>query len=261
MANAKKGCVDDLATLSELNEEIILQELQARYHKDIIYTYVGDILIALNPFKRLGIYHKNNADRYKMTQKSLQPPHIFAIADSAYQAMLGVGGVSPKSQCCVISGESGAGKTESAKLLISQLVELSRGTSQLEQQILQVNPLLEAFGNAQTLMNDNSSRFGKYIQLKFQQGMVIGAKISEYLLEKSRVVRQSSGEENFHIFYYLFAGLSTDDQNKYGLTRPDKYSYLFEGAVSMKKIKKNKSMFDELLNAMDMVGFLDEVHY
>ncbi|KAJ7365816.1 hypothetical protein OS493_002537 [Desmophyllum pertusum] len=170
MAKTEKGCVDDLATLSELNEEIILQELQARYKQDVIYTYVGDILIALNPFKRLEIYHKNAAERYKMTQKSIQPPHIFAIADSAYQAMLGVGGASPKSQCCVISGESGAGKTESAKLLISQLVELSRGTSQLEQQILQVNPLLEAFGNAQTLMNDNSSRFGKYIQLKFQQG-------------------------------------------------------------------------------------------
>jgi len=102
MAKAGKGCVDDLATLSELNEDIILQELQARYHKDVIYTYVGDILIALNPFKTLGIYHKNNADRYKMTQKSLQPPHIYAIADSAYQAMLGFGGVSPKSQCCVI---------------------------------------------------------------------------------------------------------------------------------------------------------------
>lgn len=226
MDDQKRGGTDDLATLSELNEEIILHELRARYSQDVIYTYVGDILIALNPFKPLEIYHKSTAETYKMAQKSSQPPHIFAIANSAYQAMLGVGGASPNSQCCVISGESGAGKTESAKLLISQLVELSRGTSQLQQQILQVNPLLEAFGNAQTLMNDNSSRFGKYIQLKFQQGMVIGAKISEYLLEKSRVVRQSRGEENFHIFYYLFAGLSADEHSKYGLTRPDKYRYV-----------------------------------
>nr|XP_058963310.1 myosin-IIIb-like [Pocillopora verrucosa] len=258
MDDQKRGGTDDLATLSELNEEIILHELRARYSQDVIYTYVGDILIALNPFKPLEIYHKSTAETYKMAQKSSQPPHIFAIANSAYQAMLGVGGASPNSQCCVISGESGAGKTESAKLLISQLVELSRGTSQLEQQILQVNPLLEAFGNAQTLMNDNSSRFGKYIQLKFQQGMVIGAKISEYLLEKSRVVRQSRGEENFHIFYYLFAGLSADEHSKYGLTRPDKYRYLCDGTASLKKVKKNKMMFNELLNAMDMVGFLDE---
>ncbi|CAH3188478.1 unnamed protein product [Porites evermanni] len=352
MAKIITGSVDDLATLSELNEKIILEELQARYSKDVIYTYVGDILIAVNPFKQLDIYHKNIAAKYKMTQKSFQPPHIFAIADAAYQAMLGIGaGTNPKSQCCVISGESGAGKTESAKLLISQLVELSKGTSQLEQQILQVNPLLEAFGNAQTLMNHNSSRFGKYIQLKFQQGSVlkretvlvkteifyitflfqlntvmcglfmlqlkgvtlsafycntgslskdvfercttgseslyqigiakclytdrdellenffhrsinltvIGAKISEYLLEKSRVVRQSPGEENFHIFYYLFAGLSLEEQSKYGLTKASKYCYLSDGAASFKKkISKNKAMFDELLNAMDMVGFLEE---
>ncbi|PFX20078.1 Myosin-IIIb [Stylophora pistillata] len=258
MAGRKKDGIDDLATLSELNEEIIIRELQARYNQDVIYTYVGDILIALNPFKPLEIYHKSTAETYKMAQKSAQPPHIFAIANSAYQAILGVGGASPTGQCCVISGESGAGKTESAKLLISHLVELSRGTSQLEQQILQVNPLLEAFGNAQTLMNDNSSRFGKYIQLKFQQGMVIGAKISEYLLEKSRVVRQSRGEENFHIFYYLFAGLSADEHCKYGLTRPDKYRYLCDGTASLKKVTKNKMMFNELLNAMDMVGFLDE---
>lgn len=255
----KKGCVDDLATLLELKPGIILDEVQARYNKDVIYTYVGDILIALNPFKPLDIYNEHTACQYKMTQKSLHPPHIFAVADMAYQAMIGVRGATPQSQCCVISGESGAGKTESAKLLISQLVELSRGTSQLEQQILQVNPLLEAFGNAQTVMNDNSSRFGKFIQMKFRDGVVIGAKISEYLLEKSRVVRQSKGEENFHIFYYLFAGLSPEEQNKLGLTRPEHYCYLSNGATSFKrKIKKNKAHFDELLNAMDTVGFLDE---
>ncbi|XP_070543651.1 myosin-IIIb-like isoform X2 [Ptychodera flava] len=158
-----------------------------------------------------------------------------------------------------ISGESGAGKTESTKLIIKQLVELCKGNNQLEQQILQVNPLLEAFGNAQTLMNDNSSRFGKYIQLKFQGGSLMGAKISEYLLEKSRVVYQNPGEENFHIFYYMFAGLSPEQQNKYRLKNASGYKYLCEGKASLKtSFSKHQNYFAELLNAMDLVGFEEQ---
>uniref|UniRef100_A0AAR2IU06 Myosin motor domain-containing protein n=1 Tax=Pygocentrus nattereri TaxID=42514 RepID=A0AAR2IU06_PYGNA len=206
---------EDLASLSDLDEKSLLESLTGRFSHNHIYTYIGDILVAVNPFKQLPLYEKEVSERYKCREKSSLPPHIFAVADRAYQSMLGRLGTGPKNQCIVISGESGAGKTESTKLLLRQLMELCRANSQLEQQILQVNPLLEAFGNAQTVMNDNSSRFGKYIQLRFQNSSVKGAKINEYLLEKSRVVHQDEGERNFHIFYCMLAGISPQDKEMY----------------------------------------------
>ncbi|XP_077989266.1 myosin-IIIa-like [Glandiceps talaboti] len=259
MARRSLGKIDDLATLANLDEETLLDELRYRYSKDQIYTYVGDILVAVNPFKDIGIYTKKFSDMYRNCMKSGKPPHLFAIADSAYQALTGVIPSRARNQCIVISGESGAGKTESTKLIIKQLVEICKGNSQLEQQILQVNPLLEAFGNAQTLMNDNSSRFGKYIQLKFKEGILMGAKISEYLLEKSRVVNQNPGEENFHIFYYMLAGLSSEQQNEYRLKSASNYRYLCEGPASLKSnFNRHKTYFEELLNAMDLVGFEEQ---
>ncbi|XP_010185325.1 PREDICTED: unconventional myosin-VIIa-like, partial [Mesitornis unicolor] len=158
-------------------------------------------------------------------------------------------------------GESGAGKTESTKLLLQHIMNLCKGNSQLEQQILQVNPLLEAFGNAQTVMNDNSSRFGKYIQLRFQKNTVRGAKLSEYLLEKSRVVQQDTGERNFHIFYYMFAGLSSEQKEMYGLLDPSLYRYLGSswklGASSLEP-QRWKHKYQEVCNALDMVGFQEQ---
>ncbi|XP_022097396.1 myosin-IIIb-like isoform X2 [Acanthaster planci] len=258
--DAPIGQTDDLATLGNLDEKILLGELKHRYNHDKIYTYVGDILVAVNPFRDLGIYGQKHAEMYKNKVRVDNPPHIFAVSDSAYQSMLTGSAVSgKKNQCIVISGESGAGKTESTKFIIKQIIELCKGKSQLEQQILQVNPLLEAFGNAQTTMNDNSSRFGKYIQLKFKEGKVMGAKISEYLLEKSRVVFQNKGEENFHIFYYMLAGLSPEQQKKYKMQVANKYSYLTNGPSSAStKQARMKEMLAELNNAMDLVGFLDE---
>ncbi|KAK7115853.1 myosin-IIIb-like isoform X2 [Littorina saxatilis] len=254
------GAVEDLAELANLDEEILLAEIKERYSRNKIYTYVGDILIAVNPFKDIGIYGKDESQRYRMSKKTAQPPHIFAVSDAAYQALLGHGGRPPGNQCILISGESGAGKTESTKLIIKQLVELCKGNTQLERQILQVNPLLEAFGNAQTVMNDNSSRFGKYIQLRFHSGQLIGGKISEYLLEKSRVVRQNEGEENFHIFSYLFAGVQqADPEGRFALQDPSQYRYMCHGA---RRLKNNLPVlhecFEELVNAMDMVGFTDD---
>ncbi|NWI88559.1 MYO3B protein, partial [Pitta sordida] len=156
------------------------------------------------------------------------------------------------------SGESGAGKTESAKLLLQHIMNLCKGNSQLEQQILQVNPLLEAFGNAQTVMNDNSSRFGKYIQLRFQKNTVQGAKLSEYLLEKSRVVQQDSGERNFHIFYYMFAGLSSEEKEMYGLLDPSLYRYI-SGRFGTQDVAQHwKHKYQEVCNALDMVGFKEQ---
>ncbi|NXK88685.1 MYO3B protein, partial [Formicarius rufipectus] len=156
------------------------------------------------------------------------------------------------------SGESGAGKTESTKLLLQHIMNLCKGNSQLEQQILQVNPLLEAFGNAQTVMNDNSSRFGKYIQLRFQKNTVRGAKLSEYLLEKSRVVQQDPGERNFHIFYYMFAGLSSEEKEIYGLLDPSLYRYI-SGRFGTQDVAQHwKCKYQEVCNALDMVGFQEQ---
>ncbi|NXY10186.1 MYO3B protein, partial [Pteruthius melanotis] len=156
------------------------------------------------------------------------------------------------------SGESGAGKTESTKLLLQHIMNLCKGNSQLEQRILQVNPLLEAFGNAQTVMNDNSSRFGKYIQLRFQKNTVQGAKLSEYLLEKSRVVQQDTGERNFHIFYYMFAGLSSEQKEMYGLLDPSLYRYI-SGRFGTQEVAEHwKHKYQEVCNALDMVGFQEQ---
>ncbi|NXW18722.1 MYO3B protein, partial [Circaetus pectoralis] len=156
------------------------------------------------------------------------------------------------------SGESGAGKTESTKLLLQHIMNLCKGNSQLERQILQVNPLLEAFGNAQTAINDNSSRFGKYIQLRFQNNTVQGAKLSEYLLEKSRVVQQDIGERNFHIFYYMFAGLSSEEKEMYGLLDPSLYRYISGRFGTSDAAQCWKHKYQEVCNALDMVGFQEQ---
>ncbi|XP_019828682.2 myosin-IIIa isoform X1 [Bos indicus] len=198
--------VDDLATLEVLDENTVAEQLEKCYSRDQIYMYVGDILIALNPFQSLDIYSAEHSKLYIGAKRTANPPHIFAMADLGYQSMV----TYSSDQCIVISGESGAGKTESAHLLVQQLTVLGKANNKtLQEKILQVNNLVEAFGNACTIINDNSSRFGKYLEMKFTpSGAVVGAQISEYLLEKSRVIHQASGEKNFHIFYYIYTGLA-----------------------------------------------------
>ncbi|KAM8802107.1 myosin-IIIa [Rhynchonycteris naso] len=198
--------VDDLATLEVLDENTVSEQLEKCYSRDQIYIYVGDILVALNPFKSLGLYSTEHSKLYIGAKRTANPPHIFAMADLGYQSMLTYN----SDQCIVISGESGAGKTESAHLLVQQLTVLGKANNiTLQEKILQVNNLVEAFGNACTIINDNSSRFGKYLEMKFtSSGAVVGAQIYEYLLEKSRVIHQALGEKNFHIFYYTYAGLA-----------------------------------------------------
>ncbi|XP_067418487.1 myosin-IIIa isoform X2 [Emydura macquarii macquarii] len=198
--------VDDLATLEVLDENTVTEQLQKSYARDQIYTYVGDILVAVNPFRNLDLYSAQHSKLYIGAKRTANPPHIFAVADIGYQSMVTYN----SDQCIVISGESGAGKTQSAHLLVQQLTVLGKANNRtLQEKILQVNNLVEAFGNAGTIINDNSSRFGKYLEMKFTcGGTVVGAQISEYLLEKSRVVHQAVGEKNFHIFYYIYAGLA-----------------------------------------------------
>ncbi|XP_051006852.1 myosin-IIIa [Acomys russatus] len=198
--------VDDLATLDVLDENTVSEHLEKCYSRDQIYIYVGDILIALNPFQNLGLYSTKLSKLYIGAKRTANPPHIFAMADLGYQSMVTYN----SDQCIVISGESGAGKTQSAHLLVQHLTILGKANNRsLQEKILQVNNLVEAFGNACTIINDNSSRFGKYLEMKFtSSGAVVGAQISEYLLEKSRVIHQAIGEKNFHIFYYIYAGLA-----------------------------------------------------
>ncbi|KAM6338993.1 myosin-IIIa-like [Podargus strigoides] len=188
--------VDDLATLEVLDENTVTEQLQKGYTKDQIYTYVGDILIAVNPFRNIDIYSSQHSKLYIGAKRTASPPHIFAVADIGYQSMVTYN----SDQCIVISGESGAGKTQSAHLLVQQLTVLGKANNRtLQEKILQVNNLVEAFGNAGTIINDNSSRFGKYLEMKFTcGGTVVGAQISEYLLEKSRVVHQAVYLQNDH---------------------------------------------------------------
>uniref|UniRef100_A0A3P8Z0V3 non-specific serine/threonine protein kinase n=1 Tax=Esox lucius TaxID=8010 RepID=A0A3P8Z0V3_ESOLU len=252
---------DDLVNLEVLDEETIIKHLSKRYDELQIYTYVGDILIALNPFQNLSIYSPQFSKLYHGAKRADNPPHIFATADAAYQGMV----TFCKDQCIIISGESGAGKTESAHLIVQHLTFLGKANNRtLREKILQVNPLVEAFGNACTAINDNSSRFGKYLEMKFTPtGAVMGAKISEYLLEKSRVIKQATGEKNFHIFYYIYAGLYHQEKLKnYRLPdkKPPRYIENQHGKV-MQDITSSelyKEQFNAIQDCFRIIGFTDQ---
>nr|XP_006818305.1 PREDICTED: myosin-IIIa-like [Saccoglossus kowalevskii] len=261
MADSKR--VDDLATLNVLDEDTILKQLEVRYKKDLIYTYIGDILLAVNPYREITIYTDELSSKYvNLKYRRSMRPHIFAIADNAYHQMKQTG----VNQCCVISGESGAGKTESAKFIVQQIVRHSETHQRgIQEKILQVNPLLEAFGNAQTVMNNNSSRFGKFIELQFTvDGKVLGASITEYLLEKSRVIFQGAGERNFHMFYYMFAGLNDKKLRKYYLSTPEKHRILNGGRsqhsiyTSDEDFRHCQQKYNELKSLLITVGFTVE---
>ncbi|GLG96071.1 Myosin-VIIa [Gryllus bimaculatus] len=215
--------VEDMIKLVDLHEHTILRNLHLRYSKDLIYTYTGSILVAVNPYQILPIYSGNDVERYRNRKIGEQPPHIFAIGDSSYSDMKRF----QHDQCIVISGESGAGKTESTKLILQYLAAVSGKHSWIEQQILEANPVLEAFGNAKTVRNDNSSRFGKYINIRFSgDGFIKGAHMEQYLLEKSRIVYLNEGERNYHIFYGMLEGLTVDEKLKLQLGPASSFNYL-----------------------------------
>ncbi|KAL5014917.1 hypothetical protein ScPMuIL_009187 [Solemya velum] len=256
----RKGEVNDLTVLPELTELGILEELQARYRRDIIYTNIGDILIAVNPYKDLSIYGPEIGEQYTHEEYlHTLPPHVYAVATRCNSSLWNNG----LQQCILVSGESGAGKTESAKMLISQLVRCSRGhrNKGLEEQILEVNPLLEAFGNAETVMNNNSSRFGKLIEIIFSpNGSITGAQITEHMLEKCRAVGQSVQENNFHIFYYLLAGLRPEELDLYFLSNPERYRIVDPGHgllvfPDVCNFTSCKAMLDGLRHTLGIVGF------
>ncbi|XP_050542382.1 myosin-IIIb-like isoform X1 [Daktulosphaira vitifoliae] len=251
--------VDDLAALDSLSEERIVNQLKKRYQMNLIYTYIGDILLAINPFTSLPLYTPAEQKKYCNQLRAAYPPHIFAIADSAYQFMLH----EKANQSIVISGESGAGKTESGNLLLKQLVYLGKAPNRnLEQRILQMNPIMEAFGNARTGINSNSSRFGKFLELSMtKSGQLTGARVSVYLLEQSRVIQQANGERNFHAFYYMYDGLEHDKRLKeFHLDRElrSTHSYLPADRQDNKTKQNNINKFSQLKNAFEEVGFKDE---
>jgi myosin heavy subunit len=209
--------VANLVELKELNEASILHALRLRFKQDQIYTVVGTILVSVNPFKLLPLYTGEVLEGYKQRGARDSAPHVYGTADNAYKAMVADG----KNQSCIVSGESGAGKTEATKIFLQYIADISGsskssqdgekkgegfGTATLQEQILKANPLMEAFGNAKTKRNNNSSRFGKWIEVKFNSsvGNIIGGSITQYLLEKSRLVSQAEGERNYHIFYQLW---------------------------------------------------------
>ncbi|NWH62049.1 MYO7A protein, partial [Geococcyx californianus] len=186
-------------------------------------TYTGSILVAVNPYQLLPLYTVDQIQLYCNRRIGELPPHVFAIADNCYFNMKR----NKRDQCCVISGESGAGKTESTKLILQFLAAVSGQHSWIEQQILEANPILEAFGNAKTIRNDNSSRFGKYIDIHFNQnGVIEGARIEQFLLEKSRVCRQAPEERNYHIFYCMLMGMNTEQKKMLNLGTASEYTYL-----------------------------------
>ncbi|XP_059033231.1 unconventional myosin-VI isoform X7 [Mustela lutreola] len=224
-----KKDVEDNCSLMYLNEATLLHNIKVRYSKDRIYTYVANILIAVNPYFDIPkIYSSETIKSYQGKSLGTMPPHVFAIADKAFRDMK----VLKMSQSIIVSGESGAGKTENTKFVLRYLTE-SYGTGQdIDDRIVEANPLLEAFGNAKTVRNNNSSRFGKFVEIHFnEKSSVVGGFVSHYLLEKSRICVQGKEERNYHIFYRLCAGASEDIREKLHLSSPDNFRYLNRGCT------------------------------
>ncbi|CAL4961732.1 unnamed protein product [Urochloa decumbens] len=256
---APPGGVDDMTRLSYLHEPGVLDNLAVRYAKNIIYTYTGNILIAINPFQRLpNLVDARTMEKYKGANLGDLDPHVFAIADVSYRQMINEG----KSNSILVSGESGAGKTETTKLLMRYLAFLGgrsgTGERTVEQQVLESNPVLEAFGNAKTVRNNNSSRFGKFVEIQFDKsGKISGAAIRTYLLERSRVCQINSPERNYHCFYFLCAAPS-EHLKKYKLGDPSSFHYLNQSACIKVDGINDAEEYLATRKAMDTVGITEQ---
>jgi len=278
------GRDDDLITLPHLHEPALLHACAERFFSGKIYTWTGPVLIAVNPFQRLPLYTMEILEQYRREGllrsqgmgdgKSALGPHVYAIADRAYRQMMAEG---RKSQSILISGESGAGKTESTKIVMLYLTTLgapgmdsgqdhNNDLSTMER-VLQSNPVLEAFGNARTLRNDNSSRFGKFIELGFSRaGHLLGAKVQTYLLEKVRLAFHASGERNYHIFYQLLRGASEEQKKHFefhdgvtqGLELPNYFHYTGQGGAPLLREFTDEDGLKYTLKAMKALGWSQE---
>ncbi|EGG25063.1 myosin IC [Cavenderia fasciculata] len=255
----KNEGLDDMTLLSKVTNDQILENLKKRFEKDIIYTNIGDVLISVNPFKPIPIYTDEILHEYVGKSRIELPPHVFSIAEQTYRSMIN----DKENQCVIISGESGAGKTEAAKKIMQYIAAVSgesgstsnKKVEHVKSIILETNPLLEAFGNAKTLRNNNSSRFGKYFEIQFNKNNEPeGGKITNYLLEKSRVVYQLNGERNFHIFYQFCRGATKKEQEEFGIYGPESFAYLTKGNTLDIDGVDDFEEFGLTRNAMNVIG-------
>merc|ERR1719264_897799 len=262
---------EDMADLTCLNEASVLHNIKERYFSSLIYTYSGLFCVVVNPYKRLPIYTEKIIEIYKGKKRHEVPPHVFAITDIAYRSML----QDREDQSILCTGESGAGKTENTKKVIQYLAYVAaskpKGSShappsnegglsfgELEQQLLKANPILEAFGNAKTVKNDNSSRFGKFIRINFDaSGYIAGANIETYLLEKARIIRQAPDERTFHIFYQLLMGASSELKSQMILEDARNYTFMTKGGLKVPGIDDVEE-FASTQNSMKVMGISDE---
>ncbi|XP_011682897.1 myosin-16 isoform X3 [Strongylocentrotus purpuratus] len=259
--------IEDMAGMTYLNEASVLENLRQRYYSGLIYTYSGLFCVAINPYRRLPIYTDKVVMLYKGKRRTEMPPHVYSIADNAYHDML----QNHENQSMLITGESGAGKTENTKKVIqyfANIASVSTGgklqqdtpeggkKGNLEDQVIQTNPPLEAFGNAKTIRNDNSSRFGKFIRIHFgTSGKLAGADIETYLLEKSRVIRQNGVERSYHIFYQICSGYRQDVLDTLLLEKGCKtYCFQNQGEVEIDGVDDVEE-FKLTDDALDVLGF------
>ncbi|XP_041843455.1 myosin-10 isoform X4 [Melanotaenia boesemani] len=259
--------VEDMADLTCLNEASVLHNLRERYFSGLIYTYSGLFCVVVNPYKNLSIYTESIVEMYRGKKRHEMPPHIYAISEAAYRSML----QDREDQSILCTGESGAGKTENTKKVIQYLAHVASshksGTlgrnkeavqGELERQLLQANPILETFGNAKTVKNDNSSRFGKFIRINFDvAGYIVGANIETYLLEKSRATRQAKDERTFHIFYQLLCGASEETRADLLLGSADEYRFLSGGSIPVPG-QSDSENFTQTMDSMAIMGFTPE---
>uniref|UniRef100_A0A6Q2XCI2 Myosin motor domain-containing protein n=1 Tax=Esox lucius TaxID=8010 RepID=A0A6Q2XCI2_ESOLU len=255
-ARDRVGIQDFVLLDTHTSENAFLDNLKKRFNEDLIYTYIGTLLVSVNPYKQLDIYSKKQMDIYMGVNFFELPPHIYALADNAYHTML----AEANNHFILISGESGAGKTEASKKILQYYAVSCPSVSPMDRvrdRMLLSNPVLEAFGNAKTLKNDNSSRFGKYMDIQFDiQGEAVGGHILSYLLEKSRVVHQNQGERNFHIFYQLVEGGEEDLLRQLGLeSNSQHYSYLVKGQCANMTSVNDQNDWRTVRNALSSIEF------
>ncbi|KAM3591718.1 uncharacterized protein V6R79_006311 [Siganus canaliculatus] len=245
---------DDLSQLEEVCESSVLLNLKKRFHRDSIYTYIGNMLLSINPFKPLNIYTEELRQKYQGKDTRRNPPHVYALADSAFSQSQ----ASTQEQCIIISGQSGSGKTEATKLIVHYLSSIYQGRNDNLRQPMEVFPILESFGNAKTILNSNSSRFGKYLHIHILHGVVVGTSLSKFLLEKSRVVFQDRDERNYHVFYELLAGMDDWDKQELYLQGAETYYYLNQGGSCELKGKQDKQDFLLLVQCFETIGLHPE---
>ncbi|KAG8935657.1 class II myosin [Tulasnella sp. 418] len=255
----KQSGVSDMTLLTTISNESINENLQKRWTNGEIYTYIGSVLISVNPFRDLGIYTDAVLASYRGKNRLEVPPHVYSIAESAYYNMRAY----KENQCVIISGESGAGKTEAAKRIMQYIAAVSEGQDsrikEVKDMVLATNPLLESFGCAKTLRNNNSSRHGKYLEIMFNdRAEPVGAQITNYLLEKGRVVGQITNERNFHIFYQFTKGATEDQKEMFGVQGPEAYAYTSRSECLEVPGIDDVEDFHETIKAMQIIGLTEQ---